>query len=105
MVTQTNTCVICFDPIGINKWKCKKCNVLVHKKCVHQWKISNPHYPAFYTCPLCKHKYKIYNFMCILNFIKTYPYTLAGLMILFIGIVILTIYIIGITIMYIFLFG
>ena len=42
MVTQTNICVICFDPIGINKWKCNNCYGVLHRECIHKWKITNP---------------------------------------------------------------
>ena len=107
----TNTCVICFDPIKNNKcecknknWKCKNCEAVIHKKCIHQWKITNPNYPYFYTCPLCKKEYKIYNYTCIIRLIKKNSFAIGILTILLLGIIILCVYTIGIIIMFIFLF-
>ena len=105
MVTQTNICVICFDPIGINKWKCNNCYGVLHRECIHQWKITNPKYPVFYTCPLCKYEYKIYNFVCILNFIKTYRYTLSVLIIILFIILLIISYTVGIVTMFLVLYG
>lgn len=101
---NTDICAICFEPNTRPKWKCKGCNVILHKECIHQWKITNPNYPIFYTCPLCKVKYNLYNCNCVKkNILALNYFVLMGITLTIGYILTLITYIIGIFFIYLFL--
>ena len=51
-------CLICLEDLpdiesNIKTWKCKKCKIQMHKKCINEWKKNKKKY----FCPHCKNFY------------------------------------------------
>ena len=66
---MSNKCCICQESICISdKYKCTKCNNILHKSCLINWLENGD------GCPICRHNIKISNIYkpticCIVAFV------------------------------------